>query len=151
MRNLLPVFGGSRLLSRDPDIDNRIRRWFEEPLFRWSADTVAWAPPVELVEKEDAFLLTAELPGMKVEDVDISIEDNVLTLTGEKHREEEVKEDKYYVYEREYGSFTRSLLLPARVLPDKVKAEFEGGVLHVHIPKTTEARGRKIPIEMKKK
>lgn len=108
----------------------------------------AWQPSVDLVENDDNFLMTAELPGMKKEDITLNLVNNVLTLKGEKKTERELKEDKYYRLERSAGSFQRSFNLPADVQVDKVTAEFKDGVLKVTLPKKEEVKPKSIPIKV---
>lgn len=154
MRTRLPARWSSALTPRR-DIDGfetRLRRLFEEPFFE--TETVGWMPSVDVTEEEDELMLTAELPGVAPEDVDIELEGNVLTIHGEKKREHEREETKgerkVRVWERSYGEFSRSFTLPTSVDPEKVAAEFENGVLMVHLPKSVEARGRRIEVEAKK-
>ncbi len=98
-------------------------------------------------------LLTAELPGIDRKDIDISVDDGVLTLRGEKieEKKEADEEKKYHLFERNYGTFQRSFTLPTGVDPNKISAEFDKGVLKVHLPKTAEAKvkGRKIEVAAK--
>jgi HSP20 family protein len=124
-------------------------RFFENPFAETAFPSVVnYVPAVEISESANELLLTAELPGMKKEDVQISIENQVLTLSGEKKEEkkEEDKEKKYLLWERTYGSFTRSFTLPGAIDAAKVNAEFDNGILKVHMPKTAEAKGRKVEI-----
>jgi HSP20 family protein len=106
-----------------------------------------WMPSVEIVESEAEFLLTAELPGVKPEEVEVDVHDGVLTLKGEKKEEIEKKEKRYQVWERTYGAFERSFTLSPAVDVGGIKADFEHGVLKVHLPKTKESKGRKIEIK----
>lgn len=105
-----------------------------------------WRPAVELTDRGDAFVLTAELPGVKRDDIEVDLEENVLTLRGSKEQEEEEKNERYFAWERSYGSFERSFTLPRSVIPEKIEAEFADGVLTVHLPKKKEARGRSIEV-----
>jgi HSP20 family protein len=98
------------------------------------------------VEKNGEFILTAEIPGMSKEDVDISIEDNVLTLKGEKKFERDETKEEMHIREREYGAFTRAFTLPRNVDAAKIRAEYHDGVVEVHLPKGPEAKGRQIKI-----
>jgi HSP20 family protein len=115
---------------------------------------VGWLPSVQIVESKDELTLTAELPGMKESDIDMSIDDGLLTIRGEKteERKESDEEKKFLLFERSYGSFQRSFALPRTVDVSKITAEFDKGVLEVHLPKTTEAKakGQKIEIKPKK-
>ena len=107
-----------------------------------------WAPSVDIAETDNEVVVTAELPGVKQDDVDITIADDVLTLKGEKKEEKEVKEKNYHRIERSYGSFQRSVSLPAGVQADKAKATYKDGVLHITVPKTEEAKPKQIKINV---
>jgi HSP20 family protein len=106
----------------------------------------AWVPAVDIKETAGSLILTAELPGLKKEDVQLSIENHVLTLSGERRFEKDVEEENYHRVERTYGSFTRSFTLPDNVRTEEVDASFEHGVLTIQLPKTEEAKPRKIAI-----
>ena len=133
-----------------PSLRSRIGRLFEGvrgvlPLTR---EKDGFVPSVELVEQDKEYVLKADLPGMREQDVDVRIDDdNVLTIGGER-REEHTKTVRGYEYsERRYGSFSRSVALPTGINPDKIEADFRNGVLEVHIPKSQQAlAARKIPI-----
>jgi HSP20 family protein len=102
---------------------------------------------VNVEETKDHLVLTAELPGLRREDVEIEVENNVLTLRGRKEQSREEKEEpRYHVWERRYGAFQRSFSLPRTVSADNIAATFENGVLRVEMPKAAEAKGRKIEI-----
>ena len=106
-------------------------------------------PAVSVSETKDELLLTAELPGLGEDDLSIELENNVLTIAGVKNevREEEDEDRKYHVFERSYGSFTRSFTLPPTVDGAGIVATFDNGVLTVTLPKVAEAKGRKIEIQ----
>lgn len=106
----------------------------------------AWRPAVDIRESGDGYVLSAELPGLTKEDVQITIENNVLKLSGERRFEKEVKEEEFHRIERAYGSFQRAFALPTRVDPERVEAAFKDGILTVTVPKAAEARPRKIEI-----
>lgn len=106
----------------------------------------AWAPSVDIFEDKETLTLEAELPGMKREDFEISVENNVITLSGERKFEKRTEGDNYHRVERSYGSFTRSFTLPQTVTVDGATAEFENGVLRVSLPKREETKARKIEI-----
>lgn len=106
----------------------------------------AWNPSVDIFENKDHIVLEAELPGMNREDFDLSIENNVITLKGERRFEKKDDGDNYHRVERSYGSFTRSFTLPQTVQPDEVVAEYRNGVLRVKMPKRDEVRARRIEI-----
>ena len=133
------------------DVRDEINRMFGSflPDFPWRGDAWegAWVPKVDISETKGELVVAAELPGMKRDDVSIRIENNVLTLKGEKQREEEKEGTNYYRVERCCGSFTRSFALPSTVDANKVKAGFKDGVLTITLPKTEEAKGKEIPIE----
>ncbi len=107
-----------------------------------------WAPSVDIAETDNDVVVTAELPGVKQDDVDITITDDVLILKGEKKEEKEVKEKNYHRIERSYGSFQRSVSLPAGVQADKAKATYKDGVLHITVPKAEEAKPKQIKIDV---
>jgi len=109
-----------------------------------------WIPAIEMYEKEDKYVIKAELPGMKQEDMDMSLTDDTLTIKGEKKAESEVKEKDYHFSERSYGSFFRSVRLPSNVDAKKIEASFEDGILEVFLPKTAEVKPKKIAIATKK-
>ena len=119
--------------------------WPENGLVR--SVPCAWYPAVDIEENENEYLLRAELPGMEVDDVDISLTDNVLTIKGEKKLEKEEKEKNYHHVECRYGTFQRTFQLPPNVDANKVKAEFSKGVMTVHIPKSPETKPKKIEIK----
>ena len=106
-------------------------------------------PRVDVVESEDAVTVTAELPGVKPEEVELTVEGDMLTLRGEKREEKEQKEKNYHRVERRYGSFTRSIHLPSSVDAEKVSAHAKDGVLTIEIPKREDAKPRKIQIDVK--
>ena len=107
-----------------------------------------WVPSMDLVETPEHFVLRADLPGLSEEDVSIELEDNVLTLSGERKAEHEDKKEGYYRVERSYGQFRRSLTLPEGVDADGIKATFDKGVLEVRIPKPEERKPRKVAIQV---
>jgi HSP20 family protein len=113
-----------------------------------AANGGSWVPAVNVEERADELVLTAEVPGMSREDIDIEIENNILTIRGEKSHEHEQGDDekRYHVWERSYGSFQRSFTLPRTVRGDDIKAEYRDGVLTVRMPKSAEAKSRKIAI-----
>ena len=105
-----------------------------------------WVPAMDLLETQEHFVLRADLPGMKEEDVAIELEDNVLTISGERKAEHEDRQEGYYRVERAFGAFSRSLTLPKGVDAEAVTAAFTDGVLEVRIPKPEERKPRKIAI-----
>lgn len=107
----------------------------------------AWAPSVDIYENKDQIVLEAELPGMKQEDFDLAIENNVITLRGERKFEKVDETDNYHRVERSYGAFTRSFTLPQTVSPEGATAEYSNGVLRVTLPKREETKARRIEIQ----
>ncbi len=107
----------------------------------------AWSPSVDIYENKDQIVLEAELPGMRPEDVDISIENNVLTIHGERKFEKKDEQDNFHRVERSYGSFTRSFTLPPTVTSENVDASFDNGVLKLTMAKREEAKPRRIEIK----
>jgi len=105
-----------------------------------------WSPAVDIRETEDAFLVHAELPGLSKDDIAITLENNILKLTGERRFEKDVEEKEFHRIERAYGTFTRAFSLPSRVDSTGVKANFADGVLTITVPKVEEAKPRKIDI-----
>jgi HSP20 family protein len=113
------------------------------------AMTVAeWAPLVDIVEDEKEYLIKAELPEVKREDVKVSVEEGVLTVSGERKFEKEEKGKKYHRIERAYGRYARSFTLPDDADPSKVTAEFKDGVLRVHLPKSEKAKPKSVEIKV---
>ena len=106
----------------------------------------AWSPRVDIFEEKDNLIVEAELPGLSRDDFDISVENNVLTLKGERKFEKKTEGDNYHRVERSYGSFTRQFTLPQTVTADGATADFENGVLRVALPKREETKARKIEI-----
>ena len=106
----------------------------------------SWAPSVDIYEDKENLVLEAELPGMNREDFEISVENNILTLKGERKFEKKTEGDSYHRVERSYGTFTRSFTLPQSVTADGASADFENGVLRVSLPKREETKARKIEI-----
>ena len=132
-------------------LQDEMNRLFLSNFSRGAADGElmrgAWSPQVDIFENKDQIVLEAELPGMKPEDVDISIENNVLTLRGERRFEKKDDGDNFHRVERSYGSFTRSFTLPPTVSAENADAVFENGVLHLTLAKREEAKPRRIEIK----
>lgn len=105
-----------------------------------------WHPSVDVAETENGYTFYAELPGLNKEDVDVTLENNVLTICGERKFEKDVNQENYHRIERSYGTFSRSFSLPSNVRSEACNASFKGGVLKVEIPKAEEARPRRIEI-----
>jgi HSP20 family protein len=141
---------------------NRLRHFFQEPFSALDeplatdllTQPLGWAPVVEASETPEEFTVTAELPGIKMEDVTVECENGTLMIRGSKKEEKkEIETDrKYHLWERSYGEFQRSFTFPNAINEDKIVAEYQNGVLTVHLPKTAEAKAKakKIAIELKK-
>jgi HSP20 family protein len=106
----------------------------------------AWLPPVDVSETEDALLLHFDLPGISQNDISVELNDNVLTVSGQRERKHEVSKDTYYRFERRFGAFSRSVTLPAGVSEDDISATYENGVLEVRVPKPEEQKPRRIQV-----
>jgi HSP20 family protein len=110
----------------------------------------SWLPAVDVFDNNDAVVIKAELAGMDPDDIQIEVEDNVLTIKGERRFEEKVDDERYYRVERRYGSFQRSLALPQGVRPDEIQAGYDDGILTVTVPKAEEEKPKKIEVKAKK-
>lgn len=110
--------------------------------------TNSFTPAIDLSETADAFIVEASVPGLKAEDINVSIEDNVLSISGEVQQKEEHKDRNYHRVERRYGSFKRSIALPNSVQADKIEASLENGVLHLTVPKAEEVKPRRITVNV---
>ncbi len=132
---------------------NPLRLPFRRPAFDiepfWQAESWIAAPAVDLVEKEKAFELTAELPGLDEKNVEVKVANGVLTIKGEKQEDKEEKNKDFHMRERRFGSFERALRIPETVDADKIEASFKKGVLSVTLPKTVEAQKPVKTIEVK--
>ena len=141
-------------------IQDRLNEFFNQPsgvftgplsLFRGAEPTgTAFVPPVNVYEDEHNIIVTAELPGIEEKDLNITVENNVLTITGERKMETEVKKENFQRVERRYGRFTRSFALPPTVDPENVNAEFNNGVLKLTLQKREEAKPKQIKIGLGK-
>jgi len=107
-----------------------------------------WLPSIDVSETKSDLVIKAELPGMDSKDIDISLSNGFLTIKGEKNQEKEEKDENYYLIERSYGSFTRSVRLPREVQSDKITASFKNGVLRVTLPKSEEAKKKEIKVKV---
>jgi HSP20 family protein len=110
---------------------------------------IEWKPAADIVERDDEFLIRAELPGVKRDDIDVQLENDVLTVTGERNLEESKETDKTHRIERFYGRFSRSFRVPPNVDTAAIKAETEDGVLTLHLPKTAEKKSEAVKIAIR--
>jgi HSP20 family protein len=113
-----------------------------------NSSMTAWAPAVDIYETENEVVLKADLPDINEKDLDVRVENNMLTITGERKFEEKVKEEDYLRIERTYGSFSRSFGLPNTVNTEAIKAEYKNGVLKVELPKRAEAKPKQVKISV---
>jgi len=144
------------LVLRDPfwkdfnTLSTRLNRYLDTASREDEADFLgAWSPAVDVYDKGNEVVIHAEIPGMKKEDIDVRVENNVLTIRGKKERREEVKEEGYFRTERAYGTFSRSFSLPTTVDVTKIGAEYKDGVLTLTVPKAEEAKPRQIDVKIK--
>ena len=147
-------------MQRDPlaeasSFERRINRFFNEALGGWdwqNRDNVgaAWVPAVDIFEEADSIRILAEVPGVKPEDVKISVEGSVLTINGTKQQVAEERTERVHRYERAYGAFERTFTLPATIDAEKIRASYDHGVLTVTLPKVEKARPRQIQVAVQK-
>jgi HSP20 family protein len=134
-----------------PTLQDRINRLFEDAFpqveGREDAGLFEWRPMVDTYEKDDAIVIKAELPGVNKDDIAIDINNNVLSIRGERKHEKDVNEDNYFRRERFYGKFQRAFTLPDNVDAEKIDANYKDGILEVKVPKTEQSKGKKIEIK----
>ena len=134
------------LMVRPEPFSREVDRFFDAFFGQQERTGRRWVPPMDLVEADDHFVLKADLPGLRDEDVKIEVQDGTLTISGERKAEERKEEKGYYRVERSFGGFSRSLTLPEGIDPDGVSAEFDNGVLEVRIPKPEERKPHRVEI-----
>jgi HSP20 family protein len=145
------------LLTPEPifTLQQRLNRLFEETfrpfvfLGEEPMSIAAWSPSCDIYETDNEIVVKAEIPGVKKEDVKVSLQDGLLTISGERKFEEETKKENYLRVERGYGSFTRSFTLPSSVDAKKIGAEFKDGMLEVKLQKSEEAKPKEVEIKVK--
>lgn len=132
------------------EMENMIRKmWYGFPFHGLTEDIDAtWSPRLDVSENDKEIEITADLPGLEKQDIDVSIEDDLLTIKGERKQEKEEKGKQYHSIERRFGAFYRSLRLPAEVKTDKINASFKDGVLKVKIPKVKSSKKKVKQIEV---
>jgi HSP20 family protein len=158
------MFLTTRNSQRDPatadlfNVSNRISRLLNDAFggLDWQSrggDSVSasWVPPVDIFEEQDAIRIMAEVPGVRPQDVKISLEGNVLTVHGQKQQTAEERTERVHRYERTYGMFERTFSLPSSVDASNIKASYEHGVLTITLPKIEQARPREIQVEVTQK
>ena len=136
------------------DLQNRLSTIFGRAPVKKEGDkrealTVAeWAPLVDIVEDDKNYVIKAELPGLKKEEIKVGVQDDVLTISGERKYEKEEKDKKFHRIERAYGSFMRSFTIPEDSDGEKVSAEFKDGILRVHLPKTEKVKPKQVEVKV---
>jgi len=135
------------------EMDRLFDRWFEEPygidrFFEEELTSSRWYPAVDIQEKDGKYILKAELPGMKKDDIHVDIENGVLSIKGERKLEDEEKKENYHRIERVYGTFRRSFRLPENVKEDQIKAKYKDGILEITLPIKEEAKPKAIPVSV---
>ena len=141
-------FPARHFVNLREDIDRLYEEFFKDRME--DAESLSKVPTrVNIEETKDAYIVTAELPGLKKSDVKITFQDNQLTISGEKKEDADVKNRTFHRYERQFGSFSRTFSIPNLIQADKISASMEDGVLKVTLPKAEEAKPREIKIEVK--
>jgi len=140
-------------LSDVQTLQHRLGRLLDEAFQGWpnredNSALMAWVPPVDVLEDKDAVQISVELPGVKADDVKISLENSVLTIRGEKRQTAEEKTEHVHRYERSYGVFERSFTVPSTVDADHIQASYDLGVLTVRLPKVEKAKPRQITVKV---
>ena len=120
--------------------------WRSGQQFHSGTPAAVWAPAVDISERKDAYLVAVELPGVKADDLEITFEDGLLTIQGERHFTHDSAEEKLHRSERSYGAFRRSITLPSHVEADKIEASTQDGVLQVLVPKAANVRAKRIKV-----
>jgi HSP20 family protein len=134
------------LVSLRDDMDRLFRSFFGGPIEEVEG---FWAPTVDIEEDNDNYFVKAEIPGIKKEDVKISVRGNTLSVSGERKQESETKEKTFHRIERSYGRFMRTITLPSDVDPNKVKATYKDGILTISLPKPESTKPKEIEVEIK--
>jgi HSP20 family protein len=138
-------FGGLSTLH------DQVNRLFNETMFRGQGEGAAlttWAPAVDIYETPNELVVKADLPDVNEKDIDVRVENNLLTITGERKFEKNIPEDNYLRVERSYGSFSRSFSLPNTVNAEAIQAEYKNGVLTVRLPKREESKPRQVKVSI---
>jgi HSP20 family protein len=139
--------------TQEEQAQNQLDRLFAHALGlhgQWQSATGAniraWTPALDIAERADAYLVAVELPGVKLDDLEITLEDGLLTIQGERHYVNDSSEEQFHRVERSSGAFRRSITLPAHVMTDAVEASMEDGVLRILVPKAEEAKPKRIQV-----
>lgn len=134
------------MLNMREEMDRLFEESFNMPRLRWEEPT-NWGLALDVAENDDAFVVKASVAGVNPDDIEITLTDNVLSIKGELKADETMEQGQYHLRERRYGSFARSMTLPAPVNADAIEATYEHGVLNLHIPKAEELKPRRIAIK----
>jgi HSP20 family protein len=132
-------------------LQNQVIRLFEDNFIRdrsGHADLATWAPPVDIYETENELVVKADLPDLQEKDIDVRVENNTLTIRGERKFDKDINEDNYLRVERSYGSFTRSFSLPNTVSSESIRADYRNGVLTLRMAKREESKPKQIKISV---
>ena len=148
MNSLIPWGEHGEMTRFRREMDRLFDRFFEGWPFKLPAEGREWAPSVDVSETAKDIVVKAEIPGMDPKDIDVSVHGDVLTLRGERKKEQEDKGENFHRIERSYGAFSRSIRLPAEVDVGKVNATYKDGVLKINLPKTKGAAAKKIEVKM---
>lgn len=146
MSNTIPRWEPFRGLNT---LQGQVSRFFEDSFARTRSDKArlaSWAPAVDIYETESELVVKADLPEMQEKDIDVRVENNTLTVHGERKFENEVHKDSYLRVERAYGTFSRSFSLPNTISTEGIRAEYQNGVLTVHMPKREESKPKQVKI-----
>jgi HSP20 family protein len=139
MAQMSPMTQMSQMLARALGLHG-------QPQGSGRATAAAWAPALDISERKDAYLVTVELPGVEADDLEITLEDGLLTIQGERQFTSESSEEQFHRIERRYGAFRRSITLPAQVQAEQIEASFDNGVLQIMVPKAEEATPKRIQV-----
>jgi HSP20 family protein len=135
--------GSESFRSFDDFVSRMFDDWFSP---RMTGETRGWSPAVDMIDRKDEIVLRADLPGLEQKDIQVNVENGMLTIRGNRQGEQEAKEEDYYCCERWAGSFSRTMALPPGTDTDAIKATFKNGVLEVHVPKSSKTAGKTIEI-----
>lgn len=153
LRDVTAWNSGNDLTSGLASIQREMDRMFDQFMRNGGSSNEegvsTYLPPVDIVEHDNEFIVTAELPGVKKDEVKITVTNDILTISGEKHQETGKKDKNYHRLERSIGSFQRSFSLPASIRPDRIEAVFNDGILAITLPKAEEAKPKQIDIKIK--
>ena len=133
------------LMSIEDDLSRMLGRTFAgaEPVLA----SGGWIPPLDLYEKEDGFVVTLEVPGIDPEAVEVSVEDSTLTISGAREFYGEATEEQFHRMERRFGAFSRVITLPTKADPERIQATYDRGILTVEVPKSEQAKPRRITVK----